>query len=57
MSAAAIEPGIAIAIVVVVLVIVSGLVYGGVGGALGRWREEINKPRSRSRGGDSDSRP
>jgi hypothetical protein len=54
-SPAAIEPGVAIAIVVVVVTIASGLVYAAVGGALGRWREEINKPRSRPRDRDPDA--
>lgn len=56
---AALEPGVVIAIVVVVVTLASGLVYAGVSGALGRWREEINKPRSRGSGdsGDGEGRP
>ena len=50
------EPGIVIALVVIGVTIASVLVYAGVGGALGRWREDINKPRrgpTRDRDDDS----
>jgi hypothetical protein len=46
-----------IVIVVIVVIVASGLVYAGVGGALGRWREDLNKPRGRPRDGGGDGRP
>jgi hypothetical protein len=54
---AALEPGLVIVIVVIVVIVASGLVYAGVGGALGRWREDLNKPRGRPRDGGGDGRP
>ena len=59
MVVAALEPGVVIAIVVVVVTLASALVFAGVSGALGRWREEINKPRGSRRDDsyDGDGRP
>jgi hypothetical protein len=42
--AAALEPGVIIAIVVLVVTIASALVYAGLGGTLTRWRESVEAP-------------
>lgn len=35
------DPGLVVALVVIAVTIASVLVYAGVGGALGRWRERV----------------